>query len=516
MAEAGFVNGTGIYRGVRSGSAGKCVRLAAEGRKPWPVARFLKDFVFFTPIGEMMNPPPKSFQSPGEKGTVIVTGATGGVGKRVVREFLKRGYKVRALVRSEERARKILGADADNVDLLVSDLYNLHEDFFKGATAVVSCTGTMVGPTDDTPDREKYYQGVVFYPPVILQDTPENVEYRGIKELAEKTKLLGGNTTKILSFENVEDAKKMWGIIDDIVMGGVSESNIRIVDGNGVFDGFVSTANNGGFASVRSRTSDKPLQLSPSALGFSLRVKGDGNRFKFIVRTEEKWDGVGFSYSFDTVEDQWIDVQVPFDELTPVFRAKTVDAKFDPRQVRSFQLMLSKFEYDGKLNPNFTAGRFVLEVESISTYSNAPKVVHISTAGVTRVHRKDEFPDLEKEPPAVRMNEMLGRILDWKLAGEDCIRQAGVPYLIVRPCALTEENPSGRLQYSQGDTLKGKVPRDDIAKLAVDAIQFGSKSNITIEVAEGGQVTNYGRALGFEGEDKEQSRTYAEFPYVPK
>mmetsp|Transcript_30353 Transcript_30353/g.116406 ORF Transcript_30353/g.116406 Transcript_30353/m.116406 type:complete len:115 (+) Transcript_30353:820-1164(+) len=114
------------------------------------------------------------------------------------------------------------------------------------------------------------------------------------------------------------------------------------------------------------------------------------------------------------------------------------------------------------------------------------------------------------------MNEMLGRILDWKLAGEDCIRQAGVPYLIVRPCALTEENPSGSLQYSQGDTLKGKVPRDDVAKLAADAIQFGSKSNITIEVAEGGQVTNYGQALRFEGEDKEQSRAYAEFPYVPK
>mmetsp|Transcript_30351 Transcript_30351/g.116402 ORF Transcript_30351/g.116402 Transcript_30351/m.116402 type:complete len:173 (-) Transcript_30351:16-534(-) len=162
MAESGFVNGTGIYRGVRSGRAGKCVRMKAEGRKPWPVARFLKDFVFFTPVGEMMNPPPKSFPSPGEKGTVLVTGATGGVGKRVVREFLKRGYKVRALVRSEERARKILGEDADKVDLCVSDLYNLHEDFFKGANAVVSCTGTMVGPTDDTPDREKYYQGVVF------------------------------------------------------------------------------------------------------------------------------------------------------------------------------------------------------------------------------------------------------------------------------------------------------------------------------------------------------------------
>lgn len=37
-------------------------------------------------------------------------------------------------------------------------------------------------------------------------------------------------------------------------------------------------------------------------------------------------------------------------------------------QVRSVQLMLSKFEYDGMLNPSFKAGAFELPVERIAGY----------------------------------------------------------------------------------------------------------------------------------------------------
>mmetsp|Transcript_12066 Transcript_12066/g.36771 ORF Transcript_12066/g.36771 Transcript_12066/m.36771 type:complete len:459 (+) Transcript_12066:83-1459(+) len=433
----------------------RLVSMSASSRSPWPVARFLKDLVFFTPIGEVFTPK-ADMKKKDEKGTVVVTGTTGGVGKRVVKELLERGYRVRAVVRTEERARKALGDNVSDVELIVTDLYNLQEDFFKGATAVISCTGTKIGPTDDTPDRSKYYQGVKFYPPVVLEDTPENVEYKGISTLAEKSRALEPGQV-MLDFVDEEAARRMWGVVDDIVMGGVSESQIQIGNGVGTFQGSVSTANRGGFASVRTRAAPEALPVSKNADKFILRVKGDGNRYKFIVRTDEKWDGVAFCYSFDTVKDEWIDVEIPFDQLRAVFRAKTVDERFDPRSVRAVQIMLSKFEYDGDLNPNFTEGRFCLELGKIFTSSAAPKILHVSSAGVTRVLRKDEFPDLENEPPAVRMNEMLGRVLEWKLAGEDAIKTSGVPYVIIRPCALTEEPATNQLQFEQGDKLKGQV-----------------------------------------------------------
>ena len=61
-------------------------------------------------------------------------------------------------------------------------------------------------------------------------------------------------------------------------------------------------------------------------------------------------------------------ISIPFGDLVPIFRAKTVNEapSIDPTQIYSFQLMLSKFEYDKGLNPRFTPGLFSLQVEAIS------------------------------------------------------------------------------------------------------------------------------------------------------
>jgi hypothetical protein len=165
------------------------------------------------------------------------------------------------------------------------------------------------------------------------------------------------------------DLDQLWGALDDVVMGGVSASGIRQAEGAALFSGNVSTANSGGFASVRTRNFDPPLDLAEHT-GLRLQLKGDGKRYKFLVRDENTWDSVAYTQSFDTVADEWITVEVPFAQLVPVFRAKTVDTAppLDSSQIRSFQLMLSKFEYDGALNPHFVPGPFQLRLQSIGTF----------------------------------------------------------------------------------------------------------------------------------------------------
>ncbi|MGA1285387.1 MAG: CIA30 family protein, partial [Prochlorothrix sp.] len=71
--------------------------------------------------------------------------------------------------------------------------------------------------------------------------------------------------------------------------------------------------------------------------------------------------------------ETWQTVRIPFAELRPVFRARTVaDAPpFDRANITSLQVMLSKFEYDGALNPRFEPGPFRLEIESIAAYGQA-------------------------------------------------------------------------------------------------------------------------------------------------
>lgn len=107
-------------------------------------------------------------------------------------------------------------------------------------------------------------------------------------------------------------------------------------------------------------------------------------------------------------------------------------------------------------------------------------MVLVSSAGVTRPNRPGI--DVEAEPPAVKLNDALGGILTYKLAGEDVVRASGVPFAVIRPVALTEEPAGAELQLDQGDTIKGKVSREDVAALCVAALGLHAAAGQTFEV----------------------------------
>ncbi|GAB2231316.1 hypothetical protein Droror1_Dr00010322 [Drosera rotundifolia] len=479
---------------------------AAKSNQGWDFGRFLKTLYFF-------NAPPsplKFLESVVEKlsgqsaptvrkdmefsGIVLVAGATGGVGRRVVDILKTRGCRVRALVRNEEKARRMLGPD---IDLIIGDVTkenDLAPNHFKGVSKVINAVSVIVGPKEgDTPDRAKYSQGIKFFEPEIKGASPELVEYIGMKNLINGVREVVGlqNGKMLFGFDGEAYHELPWGALDDVVMGGVSESGFQIDrTGNehgrptGVFRGIVSTANNGGFTSIRTRNFSVPKDLSAYE-GLELFLKGDGRRYKLIVRTSTDWDAIGYTAGFDTVEGQWQAIRVPFSSLRPIFRARTVfDAPpFDPSYIVSLQLMFSKFEYDGKLNPTFVEGAFQLPVSAIRAYMRepiTPRFVHVGSAGVTRPGRPGL--DLSKQPPAVRLNQELGFILSYKLKGEDLLRESGIPYTIIRPCALTEEPAGADLIFDQGDNITGKISREEVAKLCVAALESPHACNKTFEV----------------------------------
>ncbi len=459
----------------------------------WQLGRLWQTLTYFEIIPVIGNWrqifKPKQFKSYQQANmTILVAGATGGVGKRVTKKLLENHYHVRAIVRDREKAKKILGEQVELFEADITIVETLKPQMMQGVDSVICCTGTKVQPVEgDTPTREKYYQGVKFYLPEVV-DTPELVEYEGIKNLVQVvSKYIPAATERMLfDFANPNiNLKEIWGAVDDVVMGGVSQSKIQLVNHRAIFSGNVSTDNNGGFASVRTRNLVPPLNLSDYE-GIELRVIGDGKRYKFITRCEGKWDGVGYCYSFDTVYDFPTTIRIPFQDLIPVFRAKTVEEaeKFKQDKVYSMQLMLSKFEYDGELNPKFEAGSFQLEVEYIKAYGSTakPQFIQVSSAGVTRPNRPGI--NLADQPPAVRMNEQLGGILTWKLRGEEVIKSSGLTYTIVRPCALTEQPGDKTLYAEQGDNLTGQVSRDAIAELCIQAMDSPEAVNKTFEVKE--------------------------------
>ncbi|CAI9760153.1 unnamed protein product [Fraxinus pennsylvanica] len=106
--------------------------------------------------------------------------------------------------------------------------------------------------------------------------------------------------------------------------------------------------------------------------------------------------------------------------------------------------------------------------------------VHVSSAGVTRPERPGL--DLSKQPPAVRLNKELGFILTFKLKGEDVLRESGVPYTIIRPCALTEEPAGAELIFDQGDNITGKISREEVARICIAALESPYACYKTFEV----------------------------------
>ncbi|KAK4767175.1 hypothetical protein SAY86_014925 [Trapa natans] len=503
-------------------------------KQGWDLGRFVKTFYFFNGppspakffgfIMEKLSGTASETAKPESKmessGIFLVAGATGGVGRRVVDILRKRGLPVRILVRNQEKARKMFGPD---IDMIVGDITKegtLLPEYFKGVRKVINATSVIVGPKEgDTPDRAKYSQGIKFFEPEIKGDSPEMVEYIGMKNLLNAVKKsVGLRNGKVIFGEADGRFKELpWGALDDVVMGGVSESMFLMAPSGGenggptgIFRGNVSTANNGGFTSIRTKNFSVAEDLSAYD-GLELRLQGDGQRYKLIIRTSREWDTVGYTISFDTVQGEWQSIRLPFSSLRPIFRARTVfDAPpFDPSSILSLQLMFSKFEYDGKLNPRFVEGAFQLPISCIRAYMKepiTPRFVHVGSAGVTRPERPGL--DLLKQPPAVRLNKELGFILTYKLKGEDLIRESGIPYSIVRPCALTEEPAGADLIFEQGDNITGKISREEVAYICIAALDSTYACDKTFEVKS---VVPFSEPFTIDPENPPLEKDYEEY-----
>ena len=130
-----------------------------------------------------------------------------------------------------------------------------------------------------------------------------------------------------------------WTSVDDRVMGGVSASQVTVTAEGLVFRGEVSLANNGGFASIRAHPHGYDLA---GAMALLLRVLGDGQTYKLMLRTDDAFDGVQYQARFATRAGEWIDVGLPVTDFQPTFRGRTVEAPaLDPTRIRIFGLLIA-------------------------------------------------------------------------------------------------------------------------------------------------------------------------------
>jgi hypothetical protein len=129
-----------------------------------------------------------------------------------------------------------------------------------------------------------------------------------------------------------------WTILNDGVMGGLSTSTFSVnKDGHGVFEGDVSTLNNGGFASVRHRPESMDLSKKTKV---SIRLKGDGKNYQFRVKKNVS-DFESFITTFETSGD-WETIDIELTELYPSFRGRKLNQpNYDSSQLAELSFLIA-------------------------------------------------------------------------------------------------------------------------------------------------------------------------------
>lgn len=154
-----------------------------------------------------------------------------------------------------------------------------------------------------------------------------------------------------------------WFVVNDNVMGGRSEGDFTVKDGELLFRGRTNT-DGGGFSSIRTR----PVSLKlVDYEGLALRVKGDGRTYKVLLRTNARWRGMPISYQaeFETQADVSTEARMAFEDFTPRFRGRQLAGPtLDPSKIEGLGLMI----YDKR------DGSFTLRVDTLAAYRDVERL----------------------------------------------------------------------------------------------------------------------------------------------
>jgi len=121
-----------------------------------------------------------------------------------------------------------------------------------------------------------------------------------------------------MDFRDLETVRNCW-IVNDGVMGGVSQSRLRHEPEGMVFEGVVSLENNGGFASTRAS-----VRFSQGIQNLELSARGDGKRYKVILRTQIA-PQVTYEAGF-LADPTWQSYRFTTDQFKASFRGRSIAA----------------------------------------------------------------------------------------------------------------------------------------------------------------------------------------------
>ena len=166
------------------------------------------------------------------------------------------------------------------------------------------------------------------------------------------------NQEDYLLNSSIMKTEDKWRIVNDGVMGGLSSSRAIINNDNKiVFSGNVSLENNGGFASLRSPVKGYNFE---NFLGIEIKIKGDGKCYSISMKETSYFNGYFFTSSFETKMDEWIVVQIPFNQFKLYYFGQETNSskKIPLNNIKEISLLIGDKQ----------EGNFITEVDYIKLY----------------------------------------------------------------------------------------------------------------------------------------------------
>ncbi len=146
----------------------------------------------------------------------------------------------------------------------------------------------------------------------------------------------------------------LWRPLNDGVMGGKSQGSMTSSQGHGVFSGYISLANNGGFSSVVRKI--KPLVSSVDHL--VIDVAGDGLTYQLRAVVYINGYRLAYKHDFPTVNGQRKQLKLLLSDFQATFRGRVISGA--PR------LLANSIAELGLLITNKNERQFTLNIFSVS------------------------------------------------------------------------------------------------------------------------------------------------------
>lgn len=412
--------------------------------------------------------------------TVLVIGATGKVGRVLVRKLLLRGYTVRALVRAnaegvEERPPGI----PQSVQLVFGDIgdYAACREAAQGADKVIYAAKSRSSYNVDLDRVEE--QGVYNAAKAIMDlknETAQKKRSRAPQAKHEIANFGNARTNKRFEVTKLGPDSMASSALDQ---GQNQVELFKRIPTNGlVFRGSIYTRNS--VAEMTAELDIEDTELLADSEGIVVRLRGDGQLYQMLLTT-----GTGATYQYRLPSKKgYARIRMPFNAFRPtqsgepplhtcIHNLTHIAIKFEPGS-RSAPLTPQQIMF----GDDMSSKRFDIELSYIRALPAGTETdfILVGCAGVkgTAVGMDNGTEDAAQQ---------LEKLVAAKRRGEQLLKNTGLGYTVIRSGPLIEE-PGGykALIFDQGNRITQGISCADVADVCVKSLHDPAARNKAFEV----------------------------------